>query len=447
MKSFFEQMVDKTMEILAIDSVESESCESSPFGEGVANALQEVANTAEEMGFCVHNQDGYYVTCDIGEGETFGILGHLDVVPYENNWTTNPLGQIKDDKIFGRGILDDKGPMLCCLYACQELLQSGKKPTKKIRFIFGGNEESGWKCIEKYNELDVMPNVGFSPDGDFPVINCEKGLVHYELHFPMPDGLEKLDGGSRANIVMEHCTAELNKEITLPCYDEAVTVAVQKGKTVIVAHGKPAHASTPQQGDNALWHIINYLADALGGEYEELKRILCHNDGKSLGLDLQDEKSGKLTFNVGVVATQDFKSDKKNRFAAALTKSQKSLKITIDIRYPVTFDKEDIMATMRKTMKPTDIKYTHFHNPHYVDPNNELVTTLLSAYNSVTKENGQPLAIGGGTYARALKCGVAFGPIFEGQISTIHQKDECVSIDNYKKMYEIYKKAIELLCF
>ncbi|MEG1609222.1 MAG: Sapep family Mn(2+)-dependent dipeptidase, partial [Clostridia bacterium] len=295
MKSYFEMMLDKTMQILAIDSVEASACESSPFGEGVGEVIEEVATTAQEMGFAVHNEGGYYCTCDIGEGETFGILGHLDVVPYENNWSASPLGQIVDDKIYGRGILDDKGPMMCCLYACKELLDSGKKPTKKIRFIFGGNEESGWRCIDKYNEVDVMPKIGFSPDGDFPVINCEKGLVHYELLYAMPQGMTKLEGGTRANIVMENCVAELDREITLPCYDDALTVSVEKGKTIIKAIGKPAHASTPQLGDNALWHILHYLADAIGGDYVEFERILCHNDGKNVGINLHDSKSGNLT--------------------------------------------------------------------------------------------------------------------------------------------------------
>ena len=176
MKDYFEQTVEKTMRLIAIDSVQSAPCPSSPFGEGVAKCLDFVCETAKEMGMSVNNEKGYYCTCDIGEGETFGILGHIDVVPYDDDWSANPLGEIRDNTIFGRGILDDKGPMMCCLHAVGQLLEEGYRPNCKIRFIFGGNEESGWQCIEHYNQTDIMPARGFSPDGDFPVINCEKGL-------------------------------------------------------------------------------------------------------------------------------------------------------------------------------------------------------------------------------------------------------------------------------
>ena len=174
MKDYFKYTVEKTMQLLAIDSVQSTPCSSSPFGEGVAKCLDLVCEIAKELGMTSHNEDGYYCTCDVGEGETFGILGHIDVVPYDDDWSANPLGEIKDGVIFGRGVLDDKGPMMCCLGAVGQLLEEGYKPNCKIRFIFGGNEESGWKCIDHYNEKDVMPKRGFSPDGDFPVINCEK---------------------------------------------------------------------------------------------------------------------------------------------------------------------------------------------------------------------------------------------------------------------------------
>ena len=83
MKDYFEQTVEKTMRLIAIDSVQSDPCPASPFGEGVAKCLDFVCETAKEMGMSVNNEKGYYCTCDIGEGETFGILGHIDVVPYD----------------------------------------------------------------------------------------------------------------------------------------------------------------------------------------------------------------------------------------------------------------------------------------------------------------------------------------------------------------------------
>ena len=207
MQDTFDKLVKKTLELVGIDSVQSAPCSRSPFGKGVADCLDLVCDTAKQMGMTVHNEKGYYCTCDIGEGQTFGILGHIDVVPYDKDeWSANPLGEIKDSYLYGRGVLDDKGPMLCCLYAVDNLIKQGYKPKYKIRFIFGGNEESGWKCIEHYNEVDEMPEKGFSPDGDFPVINCEKGLVGYDILVDMPKKLLSIEGGERGNIVMAKCS-------------------------------------------------------------------------------------------------------------------------------------------------------------------------------------------------------------------------------------------------
>lgn len=434
MKNYFQAMIQKTMQLIAIDSVQSTPCPQSPFGEGVAKCLDLVCETAESMGMTTHNEGGYYCTCDIGEGETFGILGHIDVVPYDEDWSANPLGEIKGDTIYGRGILDDKGPMICCLYAVHQLLEEGYKPKCKIRFIFGGNEESGWKCIDKYNEVDIMPDKGFSPDGDFPVINCEKGLVGYDVYLDVPKGMITIDGGSRGNIVMSKCSCIVDGEL---CGndDERLQVKIKNGKTHITSYGKPAHASTPWEGDNALWRLLDFLSDKLGGEYALLKERLCHNDGSGADVKLFDEKSGKLTFNVGV-ANIEQSVDGKDK-----------LHFVIDIRHPVTYTKEEILQRLQKSLGTKDVSVRNFHDPLYIDKNNTLVQSLLKSYNKVTGENASPITIGGGTYARALKCGVAFGPMFPGMESTIHQKDERLSIVDFKKMYDVYYTAIKDLLF
>lgn len=434
MKDYFQQMVQKTMQLIAIDSVQSAPCPNSPFGEGVAKCLDLVCDTAGAMGMTCHNEGGYYCTCDVGEGETFGILGHIDVVPYDNDWSADPLGEIKGDMIYGRGILDDKGPMICCLYATHQLLQEGYKPKCKIRFIFGGNEESGWKCIDKYNEVDVMPERGFSPDGDFPVINCEKGLVGYDIYLDVPKGMLSLDGGSRGNIVMSKCACVINGEIC--AYDkDKLKAEIKDGKTHITAYGKPAHASTPWEGDNAFWRLLDFLSDKLGGEYTILKEKLCHNDGSGANVKLSDEKSGKLTFNVGVAKIEK------------TANGQDKLHLIIDIRHPVTYTKEEILKILQESLGAEQVSVRNFHDPLYIDKDNDLVQSLLKSYNEVTGENASPITIGGGTYARALKCGVAFGPMFPSMESTIHQKDERVSMADFKKMYNVYYTAIKELLF
>lgn len=431
MSEFFDKMIDSLMDLLAIDSTQGMPHPLSPFGKGVGECLQYIDELSKKMGFVTHNEEGYYLTADVGEGDSFGILGHVDVVPWDDDWDYSPLGERVGDLIFGRGVLDDKGPMLCCLWATYELLQRGLKPRKKIRFVWGGNEESGWKCIERYMQKDVMPSQGFSPDGDFPVINCEKGLAHWQVKIPAPDGMTSIKGGSRGNIVMADCECTLHGKVDVKP-SEKVKVTTVDGNTVLYATGKPAHASTPWQGDNALWHVLGALK-LVNSQWAKLDSLLSHNDGSGVGAKLSDDKSGKLTFNVGCVDSE--KIDGKTWIT-----------LTIDTRIPVTYPIHYVGELISKALGAT-AELVHFHNPLYVEQDSELVQSLLAVYNEQTGQDAKPIAIGGGTYARALPCGVAFGPIFPDQISTIHQKNEYVDIPTLRKTYDIYKQAIFKLCF
>ncbi|MEG1535887.1 MAG: M20/M25/M40 family metallo-hydrolase [Clostridia bacterium] len=500
MEDYFDKLVAKTLELLAIDSVQSAPCPSSPFGQGVGDCLAFVDKLATSFGFSTHNENGYYLTADIGQGEQFGILGHVDTVPHDEKWSANPLGELRDGGIYGRGILDDKGPMLACLFATHQLLSENKLPRKQIRFIFGGNEETGWECIERYKKVDKMPREGFSPDGDFPVINCEKGLANYSITLDKPSELVAISGGSRPNVVMPSATATIDKLVgnagesatndkiidnscdranatsdkvidnSCDCVnatsgkvidrsidnffdsanatndksnatsgkasdsstnDGSLVVTYHDGKTILSSTGIPAHASTPSLGKNALWAILNFLSDNLGGEYSTLARLFCNNDGSGLDLAIADEKSGKLTCNLGVIR---------------LTADGK-LELTLDVRFPISFSKDFVADKIRAKLPTAKVEIIHFHDPHFIPPETKLVSTLLAVYNNAMNVNEKPLAIGGGTYARALECGVAFGPMFPGQPSTIHQKDEFVTLRDFRKMYEIYYNAISALLF
>lgn len=433
----FDRLIKRTLECLAIDTVQSAPCELSPFGEGVGKCIKYTLDLAQKFGFTIFNNQGYYGVAEIGEGETFGILGHLDTVPYDNQWKHNPLGEICDNKIYGRGILDDKGPMLACLFAVYCLLLEGKTPKKTIRFIFGGNEESGWGCIDKYLECDVMPKLGFSPDGDFPVINCEKGIVHYTLSFAKPSELISLDGGSRVNVVMEECFAKLSAKLNSRHYNKAYPKLrfTRRGDiTSISSFGKSAHGSHPEKGDNAFINMAKALAEEFGQQslYATLYEKFSDINGKNVGLDLSDEKSGNLTLNVGLAYIKDDK-----------------LCIELDIRFPVSYKETEIKQAIVANLGDIliNIEKTGGHDPLYVDENDELVQALLSSYNMVTGEKAKPIAIGGGTYARAMPHGVAFGPVFPQMESTIHERDEYVNIDDFRKMATIYYEAIKQLCF
>lgn len=430
----FNDFLNSAKRLIAIDSVEAEPSENAPFGKGVALCLHETLNIAKGLGFATVNGDGYYGYAEAGEGnELFGILGHLDVVPYDNTWSVPPLsGDIVDGYMYGRGMQDDKVPTLMCLYAAAELLQNGLTPTKRIRVIFGCNEESGWKCMDRYVKREEIPTMGFTPDSDFPVINCEKGVAHYSVILPAPKGVTEFKGGERANMVMDYCRLTLNE-----LDDKTREIAQKSGLNVedstLIATGRSAHGSTPNKGDSALNKVLKAMADSNGGEWQRLYDIIAPTDGTGMGIADKDSVSGALTANVGTVRLVDDK-----------------IVFDIDVRYPINGDREKIAEKMRRAFGNTSkIDINFYHDPLFVPKDSELVCALLGSYNEVTGDNAQPISIGGATYARAMPSGtcVAFGPIFPDEESTIHGRDERANIENMRKAYQIYLKAIRKLCF
>lgn len=430
MINYINSILNDTLKLVAIDSVQAEPSSLSPFGDGVGLCIKEVLSIAKSLGFETRDEQGYYGTATIGQGEEFGILGHVDVVPYKDQtWTKKPLGEIINGVLYGRGVLDDKGPIMCCLYAVYKLIQEGYTPKKKIKFIFGGNEESGWKCIERYNQIESMPENGFSPDADFPVIFSEKGILHLKVSLDKPEELISISAGSRPNMVIDKCLATIDRELPKST-DINISSSIDEGKTNIKTYGMAAHGSTPEKGDNAFLHTLNYLSETLGGVYTKLNNLLSSITGEGLGINCEDNKSGALSLNVGVVKIEN-----------------QRLNLYLDIRYPVTFKFEDILNKAENAFSFAKVEVVSHQAPLYIDKEDKLVQTLLKSYNKVMGTNVEPIAIGGGTYARALKHGVAFGPVFPGKESCAHEADEHFSVEDFEKAFDIYYEAIKVLCF
>lgn len=396
----FEEIYRDISDIVRIDSEEDVPAEGAPFGKGAREALDHFLALAQKFGFETRNVDGYAGEVVFGGGEEFAILAHLDVVPAGGGWTHEPFGgeiDRKNRRIWGRGTMDDKGPAIIALYALKALKDEGFEPKRKIKLIVGCNEESGWKCIDYYKAHAHMPDEGISPDADFPVIYAEKGILQLKLGFKAAGDFE-IYGGERPNMVCDLCT-------------------VKKGGKVQTFRGKSAHGSTPEKGENAILPAL----EALG--LDDIKHMLFEN---GFGLcDLADE-TGRLTFSPNVIWREG-----------------ETIYVTADVRYPATISRREVLKRLEKAGIAYEI--THEQAPLFSDRHGRLVTTLCEVYNEVTGKNCAPVAIGGGTYARALKNGAAFGPEEEGEESTIHQADEYITFEKIEKCYKIYKLAIARL--
>lgn len=422
-----EQMIRSLGRLVEIDSVTRRGEGGKAFGIGCDRALSYVLELCDDLGFRTKNCDGMIGFAEVGEGEELvGILGHLDVMPAGKGWDCPPFALTrKNGKLYGRGVCDDKGPTIACLYAMKDLLDSGLPINKRFRFIFGLTEEGGeWTDFKHYLATEEQPDYGFTPDGDFPVVNGEKGIVYYDLLLPLEkSGFLSLEAGDAPNIVPNYCNA---------------VIETNDGTMEISTSGRAAHGSLPQYGENAISKMMAQLAERadikmpyLAEAYNQLFGFDIH--GERVGLELQDEVSGQLTLNVGMIRREG-----------------NELCISVDIRYPVTFTFEEVDSRFRSALEPygfrVRIQEVEKQAPVFMKQDDPMILALLKAYRTCTGDNETPpVVLGGGTYARAMSHVVAFGPTLPGMISTEHQANENIDEELFFLLRKIYLQALENL--
>lgn len=419
-----EDMLVTLEELCAFRSVaESSPNPLAPYGIAVNQALHYALSLCGRFGFRTKNGGEQYGWAEIGAGKAlFGILVHLDVVPAGGGWFCSPYSAtVQGGKIYGRGVVDDKGPAVACIYAMKDLLDAKIPLRKRVRIIFGQSEETGdWTDLQRYGQQEEMPVMGFTPDAFFPVVCGEKGLLTYRLSMPLSaSGLICASGGTAANMVPDKADAEVH---------------TPNGVHVFAATGKAAHASTPEAGENAISAVMQKLAaSGLDCKFARFYNACIGSNlhGAGLGIAFQDAISGSLTLNAGLLETQ----------GDAIT-------LTVDIPYPVTTRFETLDRNMRSHLAAYGVEAVVLQHmpPHHVEQDSVLVKGLTAAYQQVTGSCCAPLVIGGGTYARAMKNFVAFGPLFPGRAQTEHQANESIHKKDFEMLREIYRYALIRLC-
>ena len=442
LSSLEKPMLETLQAWIRIPSVKGDGQPDAPFGPVVRQMLDHALEDCKNLGFKVEQFDGYIGHADMGEGsdeDALAILAHLDVVPAGDGWQRDPFGgQVENGHIYGRGTSDDKGPAVAALYAMYAVQQAGIPLKRKVRLILGCDEESGMECMQYYKKHETMPRMGFSPDADYPVINIEKGMVGLQLRaVPSKEGLQVLRWatGERMNVIPGSATALVDGDDSLIAKTESISrqygwpVHARKaeGGIEITAEGIPGHAAYPQGGRNAIGQLLITLRDlgAKGAIKTLADTIGTTYWGEGIGAMVEDKLSGKLTCNMGIIRVD---SD--------------SLYATLDIRSPILTDRVYLVQMIRQHLPGFEVTQTTDKAPHHVPENSELVQSLLAAYHEVTGLEKKALAIGGGTYAKMLQEGVAFGASFPGDPEVAHQADEYVSLDSLYKSMKIFAYAI-----
>ena len=307
-------------------------------------ALKKLLRYREKLGFKTVNMDGYVGYAEYGEGEDYvAVLGHLDVVPEGNGWIYPPYGaEIHDGKMFGRGTMDDKAPIVAALYGLKAIADSKLPLSKRVRIIFGTNEETGSKEMHHYTEREKAPAAGFTPDGMYPIMYGEKGITMFEVVKTLDKKgtgeviIKSMKGGQRVNMVPDYCEAVVSAKDQATVIKTAeefrsrsgydISAQAEGDEVVIKSVGVSAHGSLPHLGKNAIMQMFAFLGEmnlgscGIAGFIGFFNRnVGMETDGKSMGLALEDKESGKLSFNVGTISMDEDK-----------------ISLGLNVRYPVT---------------------------------------------------------------------------------------------------------------
>ncbi|MFL2100190.1 dipeptidase PepV [Desemzia sp. FAM 24101] len=442
--------------LLKIDSVrdDSKASKDAPVGPGPKEALEAFLALGEKDGFISKNTGNIAGHLEYGEGdEMMGVLAHVDVVPPGNGWDTDPFEPvIIDGKIYARGSSDDKGPGMAAYYAIKMIKEMNLPISKKIRFIIGTDEESGWQCMDHYLSVEKEPDFGFSPDANFPIINGEKGNVSLYVNTKGnneggKNTLLSFDAGLRENMVPRDAAAVFTSEeadvIEKAFYDYVEsapitgTVGVDGDKVTIEVVGKSAHGMEPRGGVNGGTYLATFLSNfSFGGDAQNYLQIIAeyiHEDSRAekLGLNFADDIMGDLTMNAGV-----FTFTPENGGVIAL-----------NFRYPRGMNVEAIEIQLDSKLAEYGVTLSRggVKEPHYVPADDPLVKTLLDVYAKHTGLEAKEQSIGGGTYGRLMKRGVAYGAMFPDSVDTMHQANEFMAVDDLMKAMAIYAEAIYTL--
>ena len=428
-----EEILSAIQESMRIESVRGEAAEGAPYGSGPKAAMEHLLALGKKLGFQTGQAGDRVGWIEYGEGEEMaGILGHLDVVPAGEGWTYPPFGaEIHDGVLWGRGCLDDKGPIVGAVYALKAIRDLGLPMDRRIRILFGTDEECGSSCVDYYVENGYeLPTLGFTPDAQFPAIFCEKGTSNFTCSADVDEQGEidvvSLEGGIAANVVIPACRLTVRGDLKVK-ESKDITVTREGDLTIVEAAGVSAHGSTPYLGVNAAVSLFEAVSEnSFGGSFQKLLNFVlecigreCH--GESLGIHYVDEETGETSLNLGLIQYDG-----------------KKMGFTLDIRYPKNAKANDVDASVEQHIKAYGFETESLSHAEllYVPKDSELLTKLVKVYSQITGDMREPIAIGGGTYAKRFPNMVAFGPVFPGEPDVIHQPDEHVEI---KKLMDALK--------
>ncbi len=448
--NYFDDIVRDLEALTAIPSVCDTQSPDKPFGRPCRDALAWILKRAQDLGLETVNTGNFAGHASYGSGtECIDVLTHLDVVPAGDGWDTDPFTAVKKgNRLYGRGTADDKGAAVAALYCLKALKDAQIPGSRKLRAVFGCGEEIGSNDLDIYYAQQGLPVMGFTPDCAYGICYAEKGILRIDLSAARPDGciLQSFTAGTAVNSVPSTAVAEIlcdrdqlpklqKLAEAFPAITLSQTEASTKSSVKLHCSGKAAHGAEPELGINAASHLIQFLHKAFSeGELGPLftfaaEKIALEYNGSSLGIQMSDEPSGPLTLNLGIVSAGNGQDV-----------------LSLDIRYPVTADKEQICSGLREAAAPYQVIVTEAGHvePLYIPKDTPLVSTLMASYEAAAKKPCTLYSTGGGTYARHCNNTVTgFGPIFPEQPgSNAHGPNEFIDLEYFRLHCRVCLEAL-----
>ena len=441
-----ENILNDIATLVSFPSVSIDGVEGAPFGEECKKCLDKALEICEAKGFATKNYDYYAGSASIGDKEKeISIMGHLDIVPVGEGWSSDPYTMtIKDGFIYGRGVDDDKGPTVLGLYALQFLKEQNIPLNYTYRLVMGCSEETGMSDVDVILKQEKVPTFMFTPDASFPVINGEKGIMSAECTFKHDAAhIVSFGGGSVSNIVADYCEAVL-KGISKADLGDVCSERFEIQETAdgvkVIAKGISSHASMPTGSLNAIYLLsdllskVQALSDAERDCMAKIAATLSDYNGVGLGIDCEDEPSGKITHVSGIASS-----------------NADEIVLDYNIRYPVLSKGDELKERLESFAAAHGFvgKVVRDSKPSYRSADTKEVKALLEAYSEVTGNPVEAKVMGGGTYARNFPNAVAFGPGFPEMKNPAgpgkggpHQVDECTDISLMMKALKVYIVAL-----
>lgn len=449
------EMTEALTSLISVRSIREEAQEGFPFGKGPAEALKVALSIAEKLGLTVHNHENYVGTVDMNDSDTkLGILAHLDVVGAGSGWSFDPYAAtVKDGRIYGRGASDDKGPAVAALFAMAAVQAAGIPLHSNVRLILGTDEESGSSDINYYFKKEAPPPHVFTPDGQFPVVNTEKGRVQasFRASFPKSEAprIVSASGGFRINVVPDDAQARIEglplETLHWHCQEAqrrtgARFVCEEQGNAIVVSvTGIGGHAARPEKANNAITALLDFLSALPLHESEAfssvrgLNRLFPHGDwhGRAAGIAMHDEISGDLTISLNT-----------------LKLTPEHLEGQFDSRTPLCANEDNTLGILYPvfTENSLTLECREYTPAHHTPGDSPFVQTLLRTYEKYTCSEGKCLSTGGGTYVHNIDGGVCFGCTMPGQEYNVHGADEFVIVSQLVKSAKIFAGVIVDLC-